>query len=59
MTGQEEETTAGQGTDENQKSQEEPKAEENAATGNVTEAREKRSGRRRKERREGCRGAEG
>lgn len=34
-------TTAGQGTDENQKSQEEPKAEENAATGNVTEAEKK------------------
>ena len=41
VTGQEEETTAGQGTDENQKSQEEPKAEENAATGNVTEAEKK------------------
>ena len=33
VTGQEEETTAGQGTDEKQKSQEEPKEEENAATG--------------------------
>ena len=44
MTGQEEETTAGQGTDENQKSQEEPKAEENAATGNVTEAEKKEAG---------------
>ena len=43
MTGQEEETTAGQGTDENQKSQEEPK-EENAATGNVTEAEKKEAG---------------
>lgn len=43
-TGQEEETTAGQGTDENQKSQEEPKAEENAATGNVTEAEKKEAG---------------
>ena len=44
VTGQEEETTAGQGTDENQKSQEEPKAEENAATGNVTEAEKKEAG---------------
>ena len=44
VTGQEEETTAGQGTDENQKSQEEPKAEENAATGNVTEAEKKKAG---------------
>lgn len=44
VTGQEEETTAGQGTDENQKSQEEPKAEENAATGNVTEAENKEAG---------------
>ena len=43
VTGQEEETTAGQGTDENQKSQEEPK-EENAATGNVTEAEKKEAG---------------
>ena len=38
VTGQEEETTAGQGTDE------EPKAEENAATGNVTEAEKKEAG---------------
>ncbi len=44
VTGQEEETTAGQGTDENQKSQEEPKAEENEATGNVTEAEKKEAG---------------
>lgn len=44
VTGQEEETTVGQGTDENQKSQEEPKAEENAATGNVTEAEKKEAG---------------
>ena len=44
VTGQEEETTAGQGTDENQKSQEEPKAEENAVTGNVTEAEKKEAG---------------
>lgn len=44
VTGQEEETTAGQGTDENQKSQEEPKAEENAETGNVTEAEKKEAG---------------
>lgn len=44
VTGQEEETTAGEGTDENQKSQEEPKAEENAATGNVTEAEKKEAG---------------
>ena len=44
VTGQEEETTAGQGTDENQKSQEEPKAEENVATGNVTEAEKKEAG---------------
>ncbi|MCI5590088.1 MAG: hypothetical protein MR394_06340 [Coprococcus comes] len=44
VTGQEEETTAGQGTDENQKSQEEPKAEENAATENVTEAEKKEAG---------------
>jgi len=44
VTGQEEETTAGQGTDENQKSQEKPKAEENAATGNVTEAEKKEAG---------------
>lgn len=44
VTGQEEETTAGQGTDEKQKSQEEPKAEENAATGNVTEAEKKEAG---------------
>ena len=44
VTGQEEETTAGHGTDENQKSQEEPKAEENAATGNVTEAEKKEAG---------------
>lgn len=44
VTGQEEETTAGQGTDENQKSQEEPKEEENAATGNVTEAEKKEAG---------------
>ena len=44
VTGQEEETIAGQGTDENQKSQEEPKAEENAATGNVTEAEKKEAG---------------
>ena len=44
VTGQEEETTAGQGTNENQKSQEEPKAEENAATGNVTEAEKKEAG---------------
>lgn len=44
VTEQEEETTAGQGTDENQKSQEEPKAEENAATGNVTEAEKKEAG---------------
>ena len=44
VTGQEEETTAGQGTDENQKSQEEPKAEENAATGNVAEAEKKEAG---------------
>lgn len=44
VTGQEEETTAGQGTDENQKSQEEPKAEENAAAGNVTEAEKKEAG---------------
>lgn len=44
VTGQEEETTAGQGTDENQKSQEEPKAEENAATGNGTEAEKKEAG---------------
>ena len=44
VTGQEEETPAGQGTDENQKSQEEPKAEENAATGNVTEAEKKEAG---------------
>lgn len=43
VTGQEEETTAGQGTDENQKSQEEPK-EENVATGNVTEAEKKEAG---------------
>ena len=43
VTGQEEETTAGQGTEENQKSQEEPK-EENAATGNVTEAEKKEAG---------------
>ena len=43
VTGQEEETTAGQGTDENQKSQEEPK-EENAATGNVTEVEKKKAG---------------
>lgn len=41
VTGQEEETTAGQGTDEKQKSQEEPKEEENAATGNGTEAEKK------------------
>lgn len=44
VTGQEEETTAGQGTDEKQKSQEEPKAEENAETGNVTEAEKKEAG---------------
>lgn len=44
VTGQEEETTAGQGTDENQKSQEEPKAGENATTGNVTEAEKKEAG---------------
>lgn len=44
VTGQEEETPAGQGTDENQKSQEEPKAEENAETGNVTEAEKKEAG---------------
>ena len=44
VTGQEEETTAGQGTDENQKSQEEPKVEENAETGNVTEAEKKEAG---------------
>ena len=44
VTGQEEETTAGQGTDENQKSQEEPKAEENAVTGNLTEAEKKEAG---------------
>ena len=44
VTGQEEETTVGQGTDENQKSQEEPKAEENVATGNVTEAEKKEAG---------------
>lgn len=44
VSGQEEETTAGQGTDENQKSQEEPKAEENAAAGNVTEAEKKETG---------------
>ena len=44
VTGQEEETTAGQGTDENQKSQEEPKAEENAATGTVPEAEKKEAG---------------
>ena len=44
VTGQEEATPAGQGTDENQKSQEEPKAEENAATGNVTEAEKKEAG---------------
>ena len=44
VTGLEEETTAGQGTDENQKSQEEPKAEENAVTGNVTEAEKKEAG---------------
>lgn len=44
VTGQEEETIAGQGTDENQKSQEEPKAEENTATGNVTEAEKKEAG---------------
>ena len=44
VTGQEEETTAGQGTDEKQKSQEEPKEEENAATGNGTEAEKKEAG---------------
>lgn len=44
VTGQEEETTVGQGTDENQKSQEEPKAGENATTGNVTEAEKKEAG---------------
>lgn len=44
VTGQEEEMTAGQGTDENQKSQEEPKAGENATTGNVTEAEKKEAG---------------
>ena len=44
VTGQEEETTAGQGTDENQKSQEEPKEGENATTGNVTEAEKKEAG---------------
>ena len=44
VTGQEEETTAGQGTDEKQKSQEEPKAEENAETGNVTETEKKEAG---------------
>lgn len=44
VTGQEEETTAGQGTDEKQKSQEEPKAEENAETENVTEAEKKEAG---------------
>ena len=44
VIGQEEETPAGQGTDENQKSQEEPKAEENAETGNVTEAEKKEAG---------------
>ena len=44
VTGQEEETTAGQGTDENQKSQEELKAGENATTGNVTEAEKKEAG---------------
>ena len=44
VTGQEEETTARQGTDENQKSQEEPKEEENAATGNGTEAEKKEAG---------------
>ena len=44
VTGQEEETTAGQGTDENQKSHEEPKAGENATTGNVTEAEKKEAG---------------
>ncbi|WP_195250178.1 hypothetical protein [Coprococcus comes] len=43
VTGQEEETTARQGTDEKQKSQEEPK-EENAATGNGTEAEKKEAG---------------
>ena len=43
VTGQEEETTAGQDADNNQKSQEEPKAEEkeNAVDGNVTEAEKK------------------
>ena len=44
VTGQEEETTVGQGTDENQKSQEELKAGENATTGNVTEAEKKEAG---------------